>query len=331
MKREKKQLEAILFTGQELASVYAEILRAIESPLPISKYAQLLLASKTDSALQRGLRGFFFPSVVLIGICTIAFRLPLSRAIESALYSLLIAIAVAVFTSKLSRRVFMPIVARIFTINYVAKMLVHDHIKWHLNMLARQYTAVTLGLPAEAELRKPISEIAETYRKMAEQIQDIRGSIYIAAPPIIATLLSQMKIQWEKIFSPIPLLMIIFAFTYTVYVVWYCFMRKRDIFKGDAIWLSPNLNIKVYAIENRAYNAIGVSKKPELPLDLIVGSVASLSWILWSFLDASSAVGVLAQLGAGPYIDIGSRLLMIVGIFWLHVSVWKRRVAEATA
>jgi hypothetical protein len=324
----------VLSTSQRLALGYAKVLQAAESPLPISRYAQSLLASSEGSNGKRVALGAILLLILVVGIPTLLFRPRLMQVIDMVMFILLVLVPfLFLLFSKFSRRVIWPLIIRILTIDYIVKVMVHQHIRRHLNTLARQYQAMAFALPNEAEFRKPLEETGEKYRKMAEQLQSVRRIIYVSAPPLIATVLSQLQLNWGQIFSAAPFWLVNFAIYYVYYVLFFCFRRKRDIFSARATWLAPDLDTQIYALEDSAYDAVRVSKKRELPVDLfLLGGlgavlVGSILWLL--FQGSGPTGGIVAGLGGGRFADSVIPLVGGVFILWLSVREWKSRVAAA--
>jgi hypothetical protein len=324
----------VLSTSQRLALGYAKVLQAAESPLPISRYAQTLLASSEGSNGKKAALGVILLLILVIGIPTLLFRPPLIRVIVMGMFLLLVSVPfLFLMFSKFSRRVIWPVGIRILTIDYIVKVMVHQHIRKHLNTLARQYQAMAFALPNEAEYRKPLEETGEKYRKMAEQLQSVRRIIYVSAPPIIATVLSQLQLNWGQIFAAAPFWLVNFAVYYVIYVLFFCFWKKREIFSARATWLAPDLDTEIYALEDSAYDAVRVSKKRELPLDLFLlgGAGAVLVGVALSLLFQGSGPsgGIVAVLGGGRFADSVIPLVGGVYFLWLSSRIWKSRVAAA--
>lgn len=111
---------------------------------------------------------------------------------------------------------------------------------------------------------------------MAEQLLSFQSIAYITAPPLVASLVPSLDVG--LIFGAAPTWFLYIAVIYFFYVTIVCFSRKRRILSGRADWISLILTSQIYELEDCAYSALQVTKKRELPLDLLLlgGNCAAL-------------------------------------------------------
>jgi hypothetical protein len=210
-------------------------------------------------------------------------------------------------------------------------VMIHHHIRRHLDTLGRQYTAASFALPEATNLGERLSRAAESYGNMAAKLQSLRGIVYVSAPPLLGGLLS--RVDWTGIFSAAPWWLLSLSYFYVFYVAVFCFDQKRQILLGHADWLSPRLMKQIYELEDRAYHSIGIEKKRELPLDLllIAGNGALLvGLVLWPLARERTGPGggIVATLGGGRFSDSIIPLTGGLIMLWTSAQRWKsRRVA----
>ena len=323
---EKEQYAFAISTSRDLASAYAKVLRAVESPISVSKYARRLSERSPVSSFQLALQMTGFLAILVI-VCVIAFRPPLSQAIEASLLSLLVIVVVSLLSSRLCRTIVWPVAIRLITIDFFVKTMIHHHIERHLGTLRRQYSALVHASSSETILQQKISRQAERYKDLAESLQSFRGIIYVSSPPIAASLLSSLDLP--GILGSTPLWLRFGACIYVFYVALVCFGLKREILLGDAIWLQSNPDKLIYDLENKAYAAVRVEKKREFPLDHVLAGgvgVILVGLSLWLLATGSGPTGgIVGMLGGGRLAD--SVIPLGGGMFtlWWSISKWKKR------
>ena len=323
---ENEKYELAISASRDLASAYREILRTVESPLSVSKYAQWLSEVSPVSSIQLALQMIGFLAILIV-VCVIAFRPAPLDAIYVSLFSLLLIVVVSLLFSRLFRKVVWPVAIRLITIDFFVKTMIHHHIRRHLKTLHLHYSFLEHESQSETSLNKKVSRQAERYKDLAEPLQSFRGIVYVSCPPIAVSLLSSLDLL--GILASTPLWLLYGACIYVFYVVFFCFDLKRKILLGDAKWLESNPHKLIYDLENKAYAAIGVEKKREFPMDLVLSggiAVVLVGLSLWLIAVGNGpSGGIVRSLGGGGFAD--SVIPLGGGMFMLCLSIakWKNR------
>ena len=326
----------ILTKGRDLGAAYAEALRVIESPLPILRYAESL---STNS----GSPGWFVFLVMstgfalLIAVCVVLFGPTQSMILDMILFLLIGSIVAATLVSRLGQKVIWPIALRLLTVDYLVKVLVHQHVRRHLTTLARQYRGLLLQLPDQTPLEKPVLDLAESFEQMVKRLLNLRSVVYISAPPLLLGLGKWLieLLDLRQFVGEISVWLIPLSFIYVIYTFSVCFSQKRQILLGAATWSDRTSETQLYKLEDSAYDAVGVTKKREIPLDFVLwgGSCAVLVGLVILMLVTKSgpSFGIVLALGGGPVAN--SVIPIFGGILgmWICWQRWKIRKSSASA
>jgi hypothetical protein len=331
---EKNSPERSLLAALDLIGTYATVLQFIELPLPVKNYADQVRSGPGDEKANRAailIMSTVVPFLVLAIGGIFIFNASFLDILHIAEFFAAFFVLMFLLSTRYVRRVFMPLGLRVLTLDVIIKLIVQNHIKKRLDVLRRLYIFTAVKLPEDSEFRGAFMERADACEKLAAPLVGFRAIIYLSAPPLVATGISQLKINWPQVISSAPDWIFAVVLLYLLYLALVCFSRKRQIFLG-AGWLPVGSKSNVYSVENIAYDSINGNKPKEFPLDIFFGGISSLWLPALKFVDIyheHHGFGK-ASYDAGDYFAIIVWGLIVAYILICCAASWRRRIQVGT-
>lgn len=322
----------ISLLSEQLSSAYADIILAIESPLPITTYAREVADGTYDSSLFNViLSTAIFLSILNVCGPITTFRSPV---LNSVAYLSLIVTFFFLLCFKFTRRIIPALFSRLTTVDYVVKVMAHNHIRSQLNRLARLYRARALRLTLSSPKRHFLAANADAYDQMAQELLSVKNIVYLSAPPVVVLILS--RLDWGRALSFAPYWLPLMLGLYACQVCCFCFSAKRELFTGNAKCYCVNPTEQVYLLENRLYKTLDVRKKLEWPLDLLLFSAIALIMIGGAvfvlLLDGTSSVyQFFTNLNLDSFFGFIWAPAAFVMAVWMLIGEWRSRIIAGLA